>query len=155
MSFVDNLRPGDKVMVVEFDQSDSTLCDFTSDRIVLAKAIHKVGSGGGTALYHAVETVLKKKLEKIDGRKAVVLFTDGVDTTPFGESGYDKTLAMAEEGDAVIYSVYYNTYLEMSGITSGGGPMSGMPTIQRPINRRATGRRITQKEECISRSWPA
>ena len=128
MSFVDNLRPGDKVMVMEFDEGTRTLCDFTSDREVLSKAIHKVGSGGGTALYSAVETVLKKKLGPIQGRKAVVLFTDGVDTS-FNDSGYDKTLAMAEEGDAVIYPIYYNTYLEMAGITNGG-VMSGSPTIR-------------------------
>ncbi|MBV9242844.1 MAG: VWA domain-containing protein [Acidobacteria bacterium] len=133
MSFVDNLRPGDKVMVMEFDESTRTLCDFTSDKAVLAKAIHKVGSGGGTALYSAVETVLKKKLDHVVGRKAVILFTDGVDTSNMliggGESGYEKTLAMAEESDAVIYPIYYNTYLEMSGITSGSGPMSGVPII--------------------------
>jgi Ca-activated chloride channel family protein len=132
MSFVDNLRPGDKVMVMEFDESTRTLCDFTSDKAVLSKAIHKVGSGGGTALYHAVETVLKKKLDGVQGRKAVILFTDGVDTSEWGmgggEAGYEKTLAMAEEGDAVIYPIYYNTYLEMSGITNGG-VMGGTPTI--------------------------
>lgn len=132
MSFVENLRPGDKAMIMEFDSSTKTLCDFTSDKDVLAKAIHKVGSGGGTALYSAVETALKKKLEKIDGRKAVVLFTDGVDTSEpgfgGGEAGFDRSLAMAEEGDAVIYPIYYNTYLEMAGITNGG-VMSGSPTI--------------------------
>ena len=57
-------------------------------------------------------------IDHIEGRKAVVLFTDGVDTS-FNEGGYDKTLALAEESDAVIYSVYYNTYLEMAGITNG------------------------------------
>jgi Ca-activated chloride channel family protein len=127
MSFVENMRPGDKVMVMEFDEGTRTLCDFTSDKDVLAKAIHKVGSGGGTALYSAVETVLKKKLSPVQGRKAVVLFTDGVDTS-FNEGGDDKTLAMAEESDAVIYPIYYNTYLEMSGITNGG-VMGGTPVI--------------------------
>ena len=129
-SFVDQLRPGDKVMVMEFDESVKTLCDFTNDRAVLSNAIHKVGAGGGTALYSAVENVLKKKLTGIEGRKAVVLFTDGVDTSP-NDSGYEKTLGMAEESDAVFYSVYYNTYFEMRGITSGG-VMSGTPTLSRP-----------------------
>jgi len=131
MSFVDQLRPGDKVMVMEFDESVTTLCDFTNDRAVLGKAIHKVGAGGGTALYSAVENVLKKKLTGIEGRKAVVLFTDGVDTS-MNDNGYEKTLGMAEESDAVFYSVYYNTYFEMRGITSGGGVMSGTPTLSRP-----------------------
>lgn len=132
MTFIENMRPSDKVMVMEFDISTRTLCDFTSDKDVLARAIHKVGSGGGTALYSAVETVLKKKFDKVEGRKAIVLFTDGVDTSEFGfgggEAGYEKSLAMAEESDAMIYPIYYNTYLEMAGITNGG-VMGGTPTI--------------------------
>ncbi len=137
MSFVDDLRPGDKVMVMEFDSGTRTLCDFTSDKEVLSRAIHKVGSGGGTALYGAVETTLKKKLGPIVGRKAVVLFTDGVDTS-YDDSGYEKTLAMAEESEAVFYPIYYNTYLEMSGITNGG-VMGGTPTIN--TGPRAKGER--------------
>jgi VWFA-related protein len=134
MSFVENLRPGDKVMIMEFDDRTRTLCDFTSDRDVLSNAIHKVGSGGGTALYSAVETVLNKKLSPIQGRKAIVLFTDGVDTS-FNEGGYDRTLAMVEEGDAVVYPIYYNTYLEMRGITNGG-LMGGTTTASRPSNQK-------------------
>lgn len=130
MSFIEQVRPGDRVMVAEFDSDVTTLCDFTSDRETLAKAIRKVGSGGGTALYRAVDFVLKKKIGNVKGRKAIVLFTDGVDTS-YSDSGYERTLAMAEEGDAVIYSVYYNTYLEMRGINTGG-VMSGIPDISRP-----------------------
>lgn len=131
LSFIQNLKPTDRVSVVEFSTGMDTLCDFTSDRAVLERAIGKLRSGGGTALYDAVETVLKKKFRDVQGRKAVVLFTDGVDTSG-RDSGYEKSLALAEEGDAAVYSVYYNTYLEMRGINTGQGPMSGIPTITRP-----------------------
>jgi VWFA-related protein len=129
MSFIGDLSPTDKVMVVEFDESVNTLCDFTSDRAVLEKAVRKVGAGGGTALYRAVDTVLKKKFKGIEGRKAVVLFTDGVDTS-LSSNGYEDTLALAEESDAVVYSVYYNTYFDIMGVGGSGGPMSGMPDIR-------------------------
>jgi Ca-activated chloride channel family protein len=135
MSFIGDLRPTDRVMIVEFDLTVNTLCDFTSDRAVLEKAVHKVGSGGGTALYHAVETVLKKKFKDVQGRKAVVLFTDGVECSMgLGSGGYEDTLGLAEESDAVVYSVYYNTYFDSMGIGGGGGPMSGIPTISKPSN---------------------
>jgi VWFA-related protein len=135
MSFIGDLSPTDKVMIVEFDSSVNTLCDFTSDRAVLEKAVRKVGSGGGTALYNAVETVLKKKFKGIQGRKAVVLFTDGVECSMgMNSSGYEDTLALAEESDAVVYSVYYNTYFDSVGIGGGNGPMSGIPTISKPSN---------------------
>ncbi len=81
------------------------------DRQVLYKAIRKADFGNGTSIYDAVDFSLKKRLDAIEGRKAVVLFTDGVDTTS-RKSSYDKTLAMAEESDALIFPIYYNTYFD-------------------------------------------
>jgi len=130
MNFVDHLSPIDKVMVMEFNTGVYTHCDFTNDRAVIEKAIHKTSFGGGTALYNAVELALKKKMSEVQGRKAVVLFTDGVDTVS-NPSGYDKTLALAEEAEAVIFPVYFNTFLDMRGITHGG-VMSGPPTLGIP-----------------------
>nr|AUN37248.1 hypothetical protein [uncultured bacterium] len=130
ISFVDHLGPKDKVMVVEFNWGVSIRTEFTNDRSQITKAIRKTGFGNGTALYDAVETVLKKKLTGIEGRKAVILFTDGVDTVSRG-NGYEKTLAMAEESEAVILPVYYNTYLDMKGIGRGGA-MSTPPTLGVP-----------------------
>jgi Ca-activated chloride channel homolog len=133
LSFIQNLKPNDRVSIVEFSSGINTLCDFTTDRMVLEKAISKLRSGGGTVLYDAVERVLKRSFKGVEGRKAVVLFTDGVDTSG-NSNGYEKTLALAEEGDAAVYSVYYNTYLEMRGINTGQGPMSGIPDISRAPN---------------------
>ncbi len=133
LSFIQNLKPNDRVSIVEFSSGINTLCDFTTDRMVLEKAIGKLRSGGGTALYDAVDRVLKRSFKDVQGRKAVVLFTDGVDTSG-NSNGYEKTLALAEEGDAAVYAVYYNTYLEMRGINTGQGPMSGIPTITRAPN---------------------
>lgn len=131
LSFIQNLKPNDRVSIVEFASGINTLCDFTTDRMVLEKAIGKLRSGGGTALYEAVERVLKRSFNGVEGRKAVVLFTDGVDTAG-NSNGYERTLALAEESDAAVYSVYYNTYLEMRGINTGQGPMTGIPSITRP-----------------------
>ena len=133
LSFIQNLKPNDRVSIVEFASGINTLCDFTTDRMVLEKAIGNLRSGGGTVLYDAVERVLKQGFKGVEGRKAVVLFTDGVDTSG-RNNGYEKTLALAEEGDSAVYSVYYNTYLEMRGINTGQGPMTGIPTITRAPN---------------------
>lgn len=130
LNFVSHLKPTDKVSVVEFNAGVDTHCDFTSDRAVIEKAIRRTSFGNGTALYNAVETALKKKLAAVEGRKAIVLFTDGVDTVSRG-SGYERTLALAEEGDSVIFPVYFNTYLDMKGIGQGGA-MSTPPTLGLP-----------------------
>ena len=81
ISFVNQLKEQDRVMVMSFDDSIRTLCEPTSDRDTLIQAIRRARTGGGTRLYDAVHQVIRQKLKSISGRKAVVLFTDGVDTT--------------------------------------------------------------------------
>ncbi|MEN3329300.1 MAG: Ca-activated chloride channel [Acidobacteriota bacterium] len=115
IKFVEKLKPTDSVMVMSFDDRIQVQCKATTDRDVIEKAIRRTRTGGGTRLYDAVDDILRKQLSTITGRKAVVLFTDGVDTTSHRAS-YDSTLRLAEESDAPIYSVDYDT----SGMGGGG-----------------------------------
>lgn len=108
-AFIDELKPEDKVIVIEFDGNVHVLTEATNDRERLYKAISKADFGSGTSLYEAVNFSLKKRLEKIPGRKAIVLFTDGVDTTS-RKATYDSTLDLAEESDTLIFPIYYNTF---------------------------------------------
>ena len=111
IAFVDQLKPQDSVMVIEFDANVHVLTELTNDRQKIYKAIKKADFGGGTSLYEAVDFSLRKRLGKIQGRKAIVLFTDGVDTTSY-KASYDSTLLQAEEADALIFPIYYNTFYE-------------------------------------------
>lgn len=111
-AFVRQLQPEDRVMVVEFDGNNHVLTEFTSDRQKIYKAIGKADWGYGTSLYDAVDFALRKRLNRIKGRKAIVLFTDGVDTTS-RKSSYDESVLEAEESGAIIYPIYYNTYLNI------------------------------------------
>ncbi len=128
MAFVNQLLPQDKVMVISFDAGVHTLLEFSSDKVEIEKAIRKIRFGGGTSLYNAVDSSLGKKLQKIEGKKAVVLFTDGVDTTS-GRSSYESTVSDAVESDAVIFPIYLNTYLDSIGIGGGSGPMTAPSAI--------------------------
>jgi Mg-chelatase subunit ChlD len=74
-AFVDQLKPQDSVMVIEFDANVHVLTEPTNDRQKIYKAIQRADFGGGTSLYDAVEFSLRKRLDKIEGRKAIVLFT--------------------------------------------------------------------------------
>ncbi len=135
LAFVEQLMPEDKVMVISFDAGVNTLLEFSSDKAAIEKAIRKIRFGGGTSLYDAVETSLGKKLQKIEGKKAVILFTDGVDSTSF-RSNYQSTLADAVESEAVIFPIYLNTFLDLIGIGNGGnGPMSAPSGIPGGISR--------------------
>jgi VWFA-related protein len=129
IAFVNQLKAQDSVMVIEFDQGVHVLSKPTNDRQKLAKAIRKADFGNGTSLYDAVDDALRKKLSKISGRKAIVLFTDGVDTTSYKQD-YDSTLRLAEESDSLIFPIYYNTFFDQRnggvlGIPFPGGGILG------------------------------
>jgi VWFA-related protein len=115
IAFTNLLKPQDNVMVIEFDAKVHVLTEATNNREKIHKAIRKADFGDGTALYDAVDFSLRKRLSKIEGRKAIVLFTDGVDTESY-KNDYDTTLLEAAEADALIFPIYYNTYLNNLGI---------------------------------------
>jgi Ca-activated chloride channel family protein len=132
IGFVDKLKPEDSVMVISFDDRITILTKPTNDREAIIKAIRRSRTGGGTRLYDAVDSVLTQHLRTITGRKAVVLFTDGVDTTSHHAS-YDSTLREAEESEAPIYSVDYDTsggntvFTQGLPIPRGRGTILGLP----------------------------
>jgi len=124
INFVSKLKDNDSVMVMSFDDRIEIKCKATTDRSEITRAIKRTGTGGGTRLYDAVQDVLKKQLNTIPGRKAVVLFTDGVDTTS-RRASYDSTIRLAEESDAPIYSVDYDTSGYATVMGGGGIPLPG------------------------------
>ncbi|MDQ3180550.1 MAG: VWA domain-containing protein, partial [Acidobacteriota bacterium] len=116
IAFVNQLRRDDKVVVVSFDENVRVLSPATNNRNVLRNAIQRVQFGDGTSLYEAVDRVINRELRQIIGRKAVVLFTDGVDTTS-RRATYQSTIRATEEVDALFYPIRYDT----SGYVGGGG----------------------------------
>ncbi len=92
IAFVNQLRPSDRVMVIAFDQDVHVLSPPTNNRNQLRNAILSTQFGNGTSLYEAVDDVIRRQLSRIEGRKAVVLFSDGVDTTSRNAS-YDDNIA--------------------------------------------------------------
>ncbi|MFL6230729.1 MAG: VWA domain-containing protein [Pyrinomonadaceae bacterium] len=123
ISFVDQLRADDRVMVVSFDDEVRVLSEPTNDHYALRNAIRRARRGEGTRLYDAVDFVINQKLNRIEGRKAIVLFTDGVDTSSH-HGTYQTTVRDAEEADALIYPVQYDTFDASAaggGFPGGGG----------------------------------
>src|SRR6185503_12617700 len=112
--------PEDRVMVVAFNDRIRVLSQPTNDRATLRDAIRETDAGSGTRLYDAVDMIINEYFNKIEGRKAMVLFTDGVDTTS-RRGTYESTMRDAEELDALIYPVEYDTYADMGGGWPGGG----------------------------------
>ena len=107
--FAKQLRPQDRVLVVTFNDLVMLLTEATSDLKVVTEVIQRgANTGFSTRLYDAVTLVINERLNKIDGRKAIVLFTDGVDTKSYLATD-QSTLREAEELDALIYAIQYDT----------------------------------------------
>src|SRR5919198_278198 len=105
IEFSRQLRPQDRVLVVTFNEQVLLLTEATSDRAIINGVItYNARSGDSTRLYDAVDLVIRERLNKIQGRKAIVLFTDGVDTSS-QQATYESTLSQVEELDALIYPI--------------------------------------------------
>ena len=120
IAFTNQLRSDDRVMIVSFDDQIRVLSGFTSDRGRLRDAIRRTSPGDGTKLYDAMDMVMNQQLANVSGRKAIVLFSDGVDTTS-RHASYASNVRDAEELDALVYPVQYDTYADMGGGAGGNG----------------------------------
>src|ERR1041385_8226844 len=81
--FIRTIHEDDDVFLMTFSDHTVLRQDFTSDRNRLAAALHKVSVGGGTALYDALDDSLRKVKSGEHEKKAILLITDGVDTSSF------------------------------------------------------------------------
>jgi len=149
IEFIDQLRPDDKVIVIAFDEEVHLLCEPTSDRKVIYGAIRRTQISTGTSLYEAVDLTINDRLKKIEGRKAMVLFTDGVDTTSRRSNDFDN-LRDAMETDTLIYPIRYDTFADVQRIKNSpipqqiptGIPTSGPPPGSTPPTMPGSGNRI-------------
>jgi VWFA-related protein len=97
------LRREDLALVMNFDRSVSLLQDLTSDIRRLSKAIRSVSIGGGTSVHDAVFLACDEKLKGETGRKAIILISDGGDTT--SKLKIKDALEAAQRADVIIYTI--------------------------------------------------
>jgi VWFA-related protein len=120
ITFAKQLRPQDRVLVVTFNDEVLLLTEATNDLNIISSVIQvNANTGSSTRLYDAVNLVIGERLNKIQGRKAIVLFTDGVDTSSYMAT-YQSTLREAEELDALIYPIQYDTTDYMRAMNGAG-----------------------------------
>lgn len=178
IEFIDQLRPADRVTVISFDEETHIHCEPTNDRKAIYKAIKQTKIATGTSLYETVDLTINHRLRKIEGRKAVVLFTDGVDTTSRRSNDADN-LRDAMEIDTIIYPIRYDTYADVQRIKNnpmpqqiptgmpGGGPPAGstppivptsnpiglpfpLPSIGTPSDKGTTPEEYARGEEYLN-----
>lgn len=101
-SFVDSLRENDRSLVIAFDDKVFLIEDLTADKGALREAITSTEAIGATALYDALHAAYRK-LRPIQGRKAIVLLSDGEDTS--SQFGFDRVLEEAKADSTIVYAI--------------------------------------------------
>lgn len=115
----------DKTFLAHFDFDTELLQDLTSSKERLRTALDNMEgprgwrrrSGGGTTLYDAVYLAADEVMKKQQGRKAVVILSDGVDHG--SRMTLNEAIEHAQRADMLIYSIMFEGE-EAGG--NGGGP---------------------------------
>jgi VWFA-related protein len=97
------VRPKDLALVIGFDRSVTLIQDFTENTKLLKRAIDDLEIGGGTSLYDAIYLVAEEKLREEAGRKAIIVISDGEDTT--SKVRVNEALIASHRSDTVIYAI--------------------------------------------------
>jgi VWFA-related protein len=100
--FLGGLRPGDQVTLLSFNDNVFTLAQRSRDQSARVKAIDRMSSWGGTALYDVVLQGLNV-LSRHPGRRSMLLFSDGDDQS--SHATFEAAVARAESSDATVYVI--------------------------------------------------
>lgn len=106
-AFVEQLSGADKVKIISFDDKVRDWNEFSSDRALLHGLIARMQSGQGTKVYDAMQQALDA-LRPVSGRKAIVMFSDGVDWHS-DSSTFESTIRGLDETGVIVYPIRFET----------------------------------------------
>jgi Ca-activated chloride channel family protein len=110
--FAIRLLPQDKARIGAFNDKIELDAAFTNNRDKLVTSIHDIDFGNGTKLWDAVDVSLDA-LEGVEGRKVIVLFTDGDDTASRASLG--KVLDRARANEVMVYGIGFQSEYQLPG----------------------------------------
>jgi len=134
----------DKAFLIKFDAEAEEMQELTSSKKKLQSALNDVegasprqlqrrndpnstsGSSnprGGTILYDAILLASNEELKKLQGRKAMILLTDGDDHG--SRTSLSECIESAQRADTIVYSIYFADQEQQSNYNPGMGGMGG------------------------------
>jgi VWFA-related protein len=158
----------DKAFVIHFDYQVELLQDLTSSRPKLDASLDHLGEpefaqtgggsssaghgsqgrGSGTLLYDSVYLASNEIMKKQQGRKAIIILTDGVDRG--SKETLQNAIETAQRTDTVVYSILfadkeeYGNGAGYGGRHSGGG-MGGGGQRHYPQESRPDGKKVLEQ----------
>ena len=164
----------DKAFLIKFDAEAEEMQELTSSKKKLQSALNDVegasprqlqrrndpnstsGGGGsqraGTILYDAILLASNEEMKKLQGRKAMILLTDGDDHG--SRTALSECIESAQRADTIVYSIYFvdqepNNFGPSFGGPGMGGRRGGMGGggggRQRQQMSRGDGKKILQR----------
>lgn len=118
-NFLGELRFDDRVGVIVFSRESEMIAEFTDPRAQVARAIdgiastegedgHRFTTKTGTSFYDALYLAVEDSpLKQVEGRKAIVCMSDGLDST--SKMKFSDVAPLAEKSDASLYFLELNT----------------------------------------------
>jgi VWFA-related protein len=102
--FAESLKPEDYCAVVAYDIRPEILTDFTTDKMKVREGLDrlKIAAFSEANLFDAV-TDTAERMSEIEGRKAILVMTSGVDT--FSKLTYDQTRKKLQEAGVPVYAI--------------------------------------------------
>jgi len=132
LQFLDVLLPGDEGLVVTFSDNVRVAQALTADKTLLAEAVEGANAGGGTALYDSVWRTARK-LEDFDGRRVLVVLSDGRDEASNGfEPGslhtLEEALDQALRSEVMVFPIGLGSNLDRQYVRRWG-PLDGRSNL--------------------------
>ncbi len=147
IDFTRSLKVNDRIAIAAFSSRIDLLQTFTDNRTRAETAIRRIWAGGGTSFYDALMTCLTDYLRPVEGRSAVVVFTDGIDNRleggyPAGsQTTFDELYRAVQEAAPVIYTIFLDTIgvgapsSAKTSDASGASKPRSNPTLNRETSR--------------------
>ena len=111
------LRKQDALSLYQFSTEVDEVVPFTNDLARIDRGIHDVTIGGATVLYDAIYLAADTLINR-QGRRVLVLITDGGDTT--SSTSYQEALRAAQQSEALVYSIIVVPVEASAGRNTGG-----------------------------------
>jgi len=128
--FLESLGNDDDIFLMTFSAKPKLEQNFTNDRNKISKALHKVKLANKTALYDTVEQGIQKIRDGKHEKKALLLVTDGQDTT--SHISLEQAINDVRQSHVLLYCLGIGSNLSGRRGTPSGWPGAGTPVIVLP-----------------------
>jgi VWFA-related protein len=101
----------------------------------LKQAVAAIQPGEFTQVFEAVYTAVWERFEKVEGRKAIILFSDGIDNASSEIAMEDTLDAVIETEDVIIYPIRYSTRADVEAKMEKRTPADKLEESRRDLDR--------------------